>query len=150
MRVLLYWSVSWCAPSSVLFIRLRKVYYVSYGNYLKQIIAYQFHWTKMPTAVSRISWAHVSCNWNTKLRFVCVICVHYLSCWTCMVPENVVSWESNFDNVFFFLFFSWWGEGGSKYHYKRAFIGLPAKRHLNGVSLTCWWWPNIEHWMLAW
>ena len=27
--------------------------------------------------------------------------------------------------------------GGSKYHYKRAIIGTPMKRHLNGVSLTC-------------
>ena len=27
------------------------------------------------------------------------------------------------------------GEKGSKYHYKRAIIGSPAKRHLNGV---CW------------
>ena len=36
-----------------------------------------------------------------------------------------------------FLFvFSLWGEGGSKYHYKRAI--------LNGVSLACRWWPNIE------
>ena len=38
---------------------------------------------------------------------------------------------SNFDNVFF----SWWWKRGSKHHYKRAFIGLPAKHHLNGVSL---------------
>ena len=26
---------------------------------------------------------------------------------------------------------------GSKYHFKRALIGPPAKRHLNGVSLAC-------------
>ena len=32
-------------------------------------------------------------------------------------------------------FFSWWWERGSKHHYKRAIIGLPAKHHLNGVSL---------------
>ena len=44
-------------------------------------------------------------------------------------------------------FFNWWGEGGSKYHYKRAIIGPPAKRHLNGVSLACRWWPNIECWL---
>ena len=49
---------------------------------------------------------------------------------------------------FFFCFvFSWWGVGGSKYHYKRAIIGPPAKRHLNGVSHACWWWPNIECWL---
>ena len=34
-------------------------------------------------------------------------------------------------------FFSWWGEGGSKYHF-RDIIGPPAKRHLNGVSLAGW------------
>ena len=34
---------------------------------------------------------------------------------------------------------------GSKYHYKWAIIGPPAKRHLNGVSLAGrWWWPTIE------
>ena len=31
---------------------------------------------------------------------------------------------SNFDNVFF----SWWEEGGPKYHYKRTILGPPAKR----------------------
>ena len=42
---------------------------------------------------------------------------------------------------------SWWVEEGSKYHYKRATIGPPAKRHLNGVSLACQWWSNIECWL---
>ena len=32
----------------------------------------------------------------------------------------------------------------SKYHYKQAIIGPPAKRHLNGVSLSDRWWPNTE------
>ena len=41
------------------------------------------------------------------------------------------------------FFFSCWGERRSKYHYKRAIIGPPAKRHLNGASLACRWWPNI-------
>ena len=52
--------------------------------------------------------------------------------------QKILSKGSNFDNVFFFSFyFSWWREGVSKYHYKRAIIGPPAKRHLNGVSLAC-------------
>ena len=46
-----------------------------------------------------------------------------------------------------FSVFSWWGEGCSKCHYKRAIIGPPAKRHLNGISLVCGWWPNIECWL---
>ena len=29
---------------------------------------------------------------------------------------------------------------------KRAIIGPPEKRHLNGVSLLCRCWPNIESW----
>ena len=37
--------------------------------------------------------------------------------------------------------------GGSKYHYERAIIGPPAKRHKNGVSLACWCWPKIECWV---
>ena len=39
--------------------------------------------------------------------------------------------------------FSWWVEGG----YKLATIGLPAKRHLNGVLMAGLWWPNIEYWL---
>ena len=38
-------------------------------------------------------------------------------------------------------------ERGSKYHFKRAIIGQPAKHHLNGVLLAGWWWPNIEYWL---
>ena len=64
---------------------------------------------------------------------------------------------SNFDNVFFS-----WGKGGSKYHYNQAIFGPRAKRylnagqhrhanetpcHLNGVSLACRWWPNIQCWL---
>ena len=29
----------------------------------------------------------------------------------------------------------------------RAIISPPAKRHLNGVSLACLWWPNTECWL---
>ena len=36
------------------------------------------------------------------------------------------------------------GGEGSKYHYKRAINGPPAKRHLNGVSLACRCWPNFK------
>ena len=35
--------------------------------------------------------------------------------------------------------FSWGGERQSKYHYNWAIIGPPAKRHLNGISLTSHW-----------
>ena len=38
-------------------------------------------------------------------------------------------------------------EEGYKYHYKRAIIDLPAKRHLNGVLLACRCWPTIECWL---
>ena len=31
--------------------------------------------------------------------------------------------------------------------YKRAFIGLPAKHHLNGVSLVSQWWPDTVCWL---
>ena len=31
------------------------------------------------------------------------------------------------------------GERGSKYHFKWAIIGPPAKRHLNGVMSFRWW-----------
>ena len=32
-------------------------------------------------------------------------------------------------------------------HYRLAIIGPPAKHHLNGVSLACQIWPNIECWL---
>ena len=47
------------------------------------------------------------------------------------------------------FFFGWWGKGGSKYYYKRANNGPSAKRHINGVSLACRWWPNIECWLCS-
>ena len=49
------------------------------------------------------------------------------------------------------LFLVWWGGGGvgSKYHYKRANIGPPAKRYSNCVSLACKLWPNIESGLVA-
>ena len=40
-------------------------------------------------------------------------------------------------HVFIYYFLVDEGEGGSKYHYKRAIIGPPAKRHLNGAALAC-------------
>ena len=43
-------------------------------------------------------------------------------------------------------FYSWWWEGGSKYHLEWAIIDPPAKRHLNGGSLPCRWWPNDDCW----
>ena len=48
---------------------------------------------------------------------------------------------------FVIVFFRWRGERGSKYHYKRAIINPPAKRHLNGISLACRWWSSIECWL---
>ena len=68
--------------------------------------------------------------------FVCVISSHARI-------QKALSEGSNFDNVFF----SWLGEKWSKYHHKRAIIGPLAKRHLNGVSLACRCWPNIECWL---
>ena len=46
---------------------------------------------------------------------------------------------SNFDNIFFCF--------DSEYHYRRAIIGPPAKRHLNGISLAFRCWPNNESWL---
>ena len=56
--------------------------------------------------------------------------------------QNILSeGRSNFDCFYFFLkfIFSLKGGGGeeSKYHYKQAVIGPPAKCRLNGVSLAC-------------
>ena len=50
---------------------------------------------------------------------------------------------SNLDSVFLSLL----GEELSKYHYKRALFGPPAKCHLKGVLLACRLWPKIESWL---
>ena len=67
----------------------------------------------------------------------------YLPKWSCADPESFVRGVQLWQR----FFLVWWGEEGSKYHYKRAMIGPPAKRHLNGVSLACRWWPYIECWL---
>ena len=65
--------------------------------------------------------------------------------------RNILSWipfgsdlDPNSDIVFFFFFFK--GE--------RIQISQKAGHHrpasetpLNGVSLACWWWPNVECWL---
>ena len=59
-----------------------------------------------------------------------------LSC-SCADPENFVRGGQFFVVVV--------DEGWD--NYKGAIIGPPAKHHLNGVLLACWWWPNIECWL---
>ena len=61
--------------------------------------------------------------------------------------RNFFSEGAQFWLRLFLFLFSLWGQRGSKYHFKRVTIGLPAKRHLNGVSLVGRWWPNIECWL---
>ena len=36
------------------------------------------------------------------------------------------------------------GREDPKYHYKRAILGPPVKRHLNDFSLECRYWPYIK------
>ena len=61
---------------------------------------------------------------------------------TCTDPESFVRGGPPLT-----WFLVWWGEEWSKYHYLRAIIGPPAKCHLNGTSLACRLWPNIECWL---
>ena len=60
----------------------------------------------------------------------------------CADPESFVRGDPTLTT-----FFSRWWERGSKHHYMRPIIGPPAKHHLNGASLACRWWPNIECWL---
>ena len=52
----------------------------------------------------------------------------------CVDPEKNYQLLSNFD---VFVFYEGFEDLNLKYCYKRAIIGPPAKRHLNGVSLAC-------------
>ena len=49
---------------------------------------------------------------------------------------------STFDNDFFWFVTLEGREDPSQYYYKRAIIDPPAKRHLNGVSMECRYWPK--------
>ena len=63
--------------------------------------------------------------------------------------QKVFSEGVQFFWCFFVCFFSWLGENWSKYHYKHAIMGPPAKRHLNGFLLAGRWWPNTECWLVS-
>ena len=59
--------------------------------------------------------------------------------------QKVIQRGSNFENFFLLLYLvNEWIWIPLKYW---AIMGLPAKRHFNGVSLACRWWPNIECWL---
>ena len=55
---------------------------------------------------------------------------------TCTGPEGFVRGGQT---LTIFIFLDDEGDIESKYHYKWAVIGMPAKRHLNGASLACRW-----------
>ena len=81
-------------------------------------------------------------DWNERTIWNLVI--------ECSARADPESFVRGVQRLFYFLFIFlvWWGEEeGSKYHYKWAIVGLPAKRHSNGVSLAGRWWPNIECWI---
>ena len=60
--------------------------------------------------------------------------------------RNLCQRGASFYSLFCCCFFKLM-RGGSKYHFKGAIIGPPAKLHLNGVSLAGWLWPGIECWL---
>ena len=81
-------------------------------------------------------------SWGA-IYFTCLMIRYLFPCWdmSCADPENFARGGPTLTTfsfllfVFFVFFVFLSGFGGSKYHYKRAIIGPPAKRHLNGVSL---------------
>ena len=68
---------------------------------------------------------YLYCTWQTQIAATCT----YTTSTHARIQE-VLSEGVQFWGFFFVLFFiiSWWGEGGSKYHYKWAIVGPPAKR----------------------
>ena len=69
----------------------------------------------------------------------------------CLNWRNILSWipfgsyvDPISDNVFSSFFLR---EKGSKYHWKQAIIGPASETSLNGISLACRWWPNVECWL---
>ena len=74
------------------------------------------------------------CTYGIRTKIMCNACVH---------PESFATGGPTLTRFCFVLFFDK-GRKDPKYHYKRAIVGLPAKRHLNGNSLAWRCWPNIE------
>ena len=62
---------------------------------------------------------------------------NFLVLWPCTDPKSFVRWGPTLTTFFSLM---------REYHYLRAIIGPPAKRHLNGVPLAgrC---PNMECWI---
>ena len=84
------------------------------------------------------------CAYAVSTEISCLI--HFPSC----ICQLLVCWVIN---LIFFLhgfrklcrtFLLMRVERGPYYHLKRAIIGSPAKRQVNGISLAGRWWPNIE------
>ena len=77
---------------------------------------------------------YVCCIYSSPLIWDYIVCnIGYLRTIANMHGSRKFCHKgSDFDNIFFI---------GSKYHYKSAI------NHLNGVSLACRWWPNIECWL---
>ena len=83
-------------------------------------------------------WLWLSCDKNKR---TVVQIFTYFSAFFMRGSRKLWQRGSNFDHIFFRR-----GKGGFNYHYKRAIIGPPVKRHQNGVSLACRCWSHIESW----
>ena len=100
-------------------------------------------YTSVPHTISHDTY-HNDCTWdNSTSRRKYTVTDKFKAVYSMRGSRKFCQRGSKFDNVFF----SWWGDRGSKYHYKWAIIGPPVKRHLNDVSLVGRWWPNIECWL---
>ena len=80
-----------------------------------------------------------SCNIQLKHPMLHIVSFLSLQCNSaefklkaCADTENFVRGVQLCKRAFFLIY-----EGGSNCQYALAMIGLPAKRHLNGISLTC-------------
>ena len=67
--------------------------------------------------------------------------------YSCADPENFVRGGPTLTTFFLWLLLLLLFRKLMRDERIKVIIGPPAKRYLNGVSLACWWWPNIECWL---
>ena len=120
----------------------------------KQVSVYMTGWrtpgSNLPPLVNKVSSLSFHYATHQICKLICIIVSHiwhFSYMYIMRRSRKFCQRGSNFHNVYCCCYFSWWGEEGSKCHHKRAIICPPLKRHLNGVSLACRCWSNIECWL---
>ena len=121
--------------------------YETYNSNQATIFPLHTQSLKVKTFISSSESSHIAYQMNRTVGHVYIMGIYTIGM---RGSRKFCQRGSIFDNgffiSFFFLFFLEGRDDPNKYHYKRTLTGLPAKCHLNGVSLACRLWPKNECW----